>query len=659
MEHVRALLLEGKLPKLLWAECILHATTLINMTPSSTTNARTPYELWYNRTPSMQYIRVFGCSAYVHIPEHYRDKLDPRATLRMYLGVAAHKKGYRLLDLTTHTVVYSRDVEFDETTFPSLNRVTTPPSAPDFPLTTVPLPVPSVARPPSPPQPSTLDEMLQQDYTFVADSDPPQLPTKRVRFDDAALQSDTTTTDQSLTEPLLTDDDIQDHKDRMHIAHSLLAVRYIDEPATFKAAMRSSHATYWLLAAQAEFQSLTENETWTLVHPPRGRQILQNRWVFVVKYTTDGRIDRFKARLVIKGFLQQYGVYYDEIFSPVIRMEVLILLLTIAALLDYEVHQMDVKTAFLNGFLKEDIYMAQPEGFQVRGQEHLVCKLVNSLYGLKQAPRVWYETLSAFLLGLGFHKLIKDRCAFMRSTNNATCNVAVYVDDLLIIAPTISLVSEIKSALHSRFSMTDLGEAKHLLGWSIVRNRPKRTMFIHQHKYTTKVLHRFRDLISYPIATPSDPSTKLSTAMQPDSIEEQDAMRDVPYREAVGSVMYLMVGTRPDLAFYIQSVSQYLANPGQEHWKAVIRGLRYLAGTQELGIKLGGTCELTASSLADALTAYSDADYANCPDTRRSVGGDITMIAQAQYHGSLGSTTLLFCQLQKLSSLLFATVCRR
>ncbi|KAG3088370.1 hypothetical protein PI125_g18375 [Phytophthora idaei] len=173
----------------------------------------------------------------------------------------------------------------------------------------------------------------------------------------------------------------------------------------------------------------------------------------VVKYTGTGEIDRFKARLVIKGFLQEYGIDYNEIFSQVIRMEVLRPLLTIAALLDLEIHQMDVKTAFLNGFLEEEIYMAQPEGFKIPGKEHLVCKLLKSLYGLKQAPRVWYQTLSAFLESLGFCKLIKDSCVFCRTRGNVACYIAVYVDELLIIAPTPALVSELNSALKNRFSM--------------------------------------------------------------------------------------------------------------------------------------------------------------------------------------------------------------
>ncbi|GMF42168.1 unnamed protein product [Phytophthora fragariaefolia] len=393
--------------------------------------------------------------------------------------------------------------------------------------------------------------------------------------------------------------------------------------------MKSNHANRWHKAAKAEYNSLMENNTWVLVPPPKGRKTLTSRWVFVVKYTGTGEIDRFKARLVIKGFLQEYGIDYNEIFSLVIRMEVLRLLLTIAALLDLEIHQMDVKTAFLNGYLEEEIYMVQPEGFTIPGKGHLVCKLLKSLYGLKQAPRVWYQSLSVFLESLGFQKLIKNSCVFKRTVNNATCYIAVYVDDLLIIAPTPALVRELKSALKKRFSMTDLGEVKYLLGWSIQRDRKNRTIFIHQHQYATKVLDRFSDYIPYPIATPAERNVKLSVRSQPSSEVEKDAMKNIPYREAVGSIMYLMVGTRPDMAFYVREVSQFLANPGMEHWKAVVRGLKYLSGTKDYGLRLGGSLDVTSDNLADSLVAYSDSDYANCPDTRRSVGGYVTMLASS------------------------------
>ncbi|KAG2883895.1 hypothetical protein PC117_g25918 [Phytophthora cactorum] len=177
--------------------------------------------------------------------------------------------------------------------------------------------------------------------------------------------------------------------------------------------------------------------------------------------------------------------------------------------------------------------------------------------------------------------------------------------------------------------MTDLGEVKYILGWSIERNREARTIYIHQRKYATNVFDKFEHLISYPIATPSDRSITLTKSMEPQTSEEKEAMKDIPYREVVGSLMYLMVGTRPDLAFYMREVSQFLSNPGKEHWNAVVRGLKYLSGTTDQGLLLGGSKSIDNINLADNLTAYTDSDYANCRDTRRSVGGYVTMTGQS------------------------------
>jgi hypothetical protein len=327
--------------------------------------------------------------------------------------------------------------------------------------------------------------------------------------------------------------------------------------------------------------------------------------------------------------MQEYGIDYNEIFSPVIRMEVLRLLLTIGALKDLEIHQMDVKTAFLNGSLEEDIYMTQPEGYVVPGTEGRVCKLNKSLYGLKQAPRVWYETLCEFLTGLGFKRLIKDRCVFVGLFDGDLCYVAVYVDDLLIMASKLKTIKYIKSALHNRFKMSDLGEAAFLLGWSIVRNRNTRTISLHQTKYAQTILERFNHSNANPVAMPLDPSVRLSREMEPKTPEDVERMSKVPYREAVGSFLYLMMGTRPDLSNFLREVSQFCSNPGSAHWEAVKRGLKYLRGTTHHGIVLGGRHNLDLLREKRYLSAYSDADYANCVDTRRSVGGYLTLFCNS------------------------------
>ncbi|POM79156.1 LOW QUALITY PROTEIN: Gag-pol Polyprotein [Phytophthora palmivora] len=336
------------------------------------------------------------------------------------------------------------------------------------------------------------------------------------------------------------------------------------------------------------------NKNWVLVPRPTGREILRCRWGFLVKYTGTGKIDHFKARSVIKGFLQEYGIDYNEIFS----------LMEVVLSLDLEIHQIDVKTDFLNGLLEEEIYMPQPEGFPSPGQEDLTHK--ESIW-VEQAPRVRYQTLSAFLVKLSIFKLIKSNYVFIRTIDGVTCYIAVYVDGLLIIVPTRALITELKSALKKRLSITDLGEMKCLLGWSIQPDRNNRTIFVQ------KVIDRHSNYILYPSATPADRNVKLPVSSQPASEAGKVAMKSYPYRETVGSIMYLMVGTRPDMAFYMRKVSKFLANPGTEYWNAVVRGLKFLARKKDYDICLGGSQEVTPDNLADRLTAYNDSDYANYP----------------------------------------------
>nr|KAE8918680.1 Retrovirus-related Pol polyprotein from transposon TNT 1-94 [Phytophthora fragariae] len=422
-------------------------------------------------------------------------------------------------------------------------------------------------------------------------------------------------------DPVTSDKDLPSYE---QFVYALLAIKYVNEPQTYKQAIASGEAAQWGKAMDCEIHSHEENETWVLVPRPRGRNILKNRWVYVIKYKPDGSVDRFKARLVIKGSLQKYGIDYTEIFAPVVRMEILRLLLALAAAMDWEVEQMDVKTAFLNGFLEEEIYMEQPVGYVQPGKEDHVCVLKKSLYGLKQAPRVWYYTFYEAMMAEGFVRLIKDHCVFIKTRGKEICIISVYVDDLLVIGSK-AFVSEMKAILKRRFQMTDLGGVSYLLGWHIERRRSERIIFVHQEKYATKALDRFGLAQCRPVRSPEETSQKFGESDCPQTDAEKQDMEKFPYREAVGSFMYLMMGTRPDLANFVRQVSRYLQNPGPHHWNYVVRGLKYLNGTRNFGITLGAR-DVTTASLAHALSAYSDADYANSVDTRRSVSGYVTYL---------------------------------
>ncbi|GMF33463.1 unnamed protein product [Phytophthora fragariaefolia] len=374
--------------------------------------------------------------------------------------------------------------------------------------------------------------------------------------------------------------------------YALLVIQYVTEPQIDKQAIASNEAAQWGKAMDSEIQCHEDNETWVLVPRPKGRN--------------------------------KYGIDYTEIFATVVRMEILRLLLALAAAMDWEVEQMDVKTAFLNGYLDEEIYMELPVGYVQRGKEDHVCVLRKSLYGLKQAPRVWYYTFYEVMIAERFTRLVKDHCVFIKTRGNDICIISVYVDDLLVFG-TKPFVAGIKEMLKRRFQMTDLGGVSFLLGWHIERRRSEHIIFVHQDKYVTKVLDRFGLVQCRPVRPPDETWQKLSESDCPTTDAEKQEMEKFPYREAVGSFMYLMMGTRPDLANFVRQVSRRLHNPGPHHWNYVVRGLKYLNGTRDYGITFGAR-DVTNATLAHALSAYSDADYANNVDTCRSVSGYVTYI---------------------------------
>ena len=360
---------------------------------------------------------------------------------------------------------------------------------------------------------------------------------------------------------------------------------YDQTPTTHKQAMRSSYAEEWKDAMDEEIASLHKNHTWELVTLPRGRRSIGCKWVFSVKDGTSVSKGasagiRYKARLVAKGYAQREGEDYNEVFSPVVKHTSIRVLLALVAHLDMELEQMDVKTAFLHGDLKEDIYMSQPEGYAVAGKEDLVCKLQKSLYGLKQASRQWYKKFDTFMIKHGYARSSFDPCVYTRLLDDGSlvC-LLLYVDDMLIAARSMVEIDKLKSMLSKEFEMKDLGSAKKILGMEIVRDRSEGRLCLSQRGYLEKLLCRFDMDAAKPVSTPLAAHFKLSVMAAPSTDEEREYMASVPYVSVVGSLMYAMVCTRPDIAHAVSSVSRYMANPGKQHWQAVKWILRYLRGT--------------------------------------------------------------------------------
>jgi len=391
------------------------------------------------------------------------------------------------------------------------------------------------------------------------------------------------------------------------------ALESVAIPQSYIEAIKGPQAKEWRQGIAEEMQSLLKNRTWDLVELPKGRRALGTKWVLTVKEKADGS-RRFKARLVVKGFMQEAGVDYQETFAPVIKIQSLRILLGIGNQRRMYIHQMDVKTAFLNGVLEEDIYMEQPEGFRKSGKHRsLVCKLRRSLYGLKQSPRVWNKTFNQFLVRRGFTRCLGDEATYVCGEKTQQVYLGVYVDDLVIMSEDITRVKQVKKSLTDQFEMTDLGEVKTILGLRIWRNREKGVLTIDQAKYVENILVKYGMESATPLVTPLEVGVRLSKEMCPTTQKEKSEMKIKPYRSVIGSLMYLMICTRPDLGVAIGSLSRFLENPGEAHWESVKRVLRYLKGTATVGLRFQAQKSME-------IDGYVDADWGGCPDTRRSTG---------------------------------------
>ena len=393
------------------------------------------------------------------------------------------------------------------------------------------------------------------------------------------------------------------------------------EPQTFKQAINSDEGVHWKNAALDEMKSLEKHNTWELVDLPVGKKAIGCRWVFKRKLNKDGEIERYKARLVAKGYAQTYGVDYEETFAPVAKFKSIRTIVAIACELDLELHQMDVKTAFLNGDLEEEVYMKQPDGFVVSGSENKVCKLKKSLYGLKQAPRAWNNKIDGFLKSLGFKQSNEDFGIYIRNQNGEIFIISVYVDDLILASNSMKSMNEIKQQLSSTFEMSDLGELEYCLGVQVIRDRKAKTIKLSQEKYINEVLQKFNMQDAKAVSTPQillDNSIKSKPSLS------STAVLTFPYRQAVGKLMYASLITRADIATAVGYCSRYQQNPKSEHIIAVKRILRYLAGTRDLGLlyKASGNNKVE-------LIGYSDADYAGCIETRRSTSGYVFKLCGA------------------------------
>ncbi|KAM0002197.1 putative RNA-directed DNA polymerase [Helianthus debilis subsp. tardiflorus] len=386
----------------------------------------------------------------------------------------------------------------------------------------------------------------------------------------------------------------------------LSAITSNNEPKFFGQAIRDPK---WIDAMKAEIQALEQNQTWTLEDLPDGKRAIDSKWVYKIKYKPNGDIERYKARLVAKGFTQLEGIDFHDTFAPVAKLVTVRTLLAVAVKRGWHTHQLDVNNAFLHGDLDEDIYMKVPQGFQKEG-DNRVCKLNKSLYGLKQASRNWYQKFTTSLQNLGFKSSKADHSLFLFKRNGVFIAALIYVDDVIITGNDLTKIKFIKDFLDQQFSIKDLGPLKFFLGIEVART--KQGMVLSQRKYTLDILEDAGMLGCRPSSFPMEQNLRL------DKREEETRVDANQYRRLVGRLLYLQA-TRPDIAYSVNVLSQFVSDPRASHLEAANRVLRYLKKTPGQGILLakdGGT----------NLTAYCDSDWLGCPMTRRSRTGYLLLL---------------------------------
>lgn len=331
------------------------------------------------------------------------------------------------------------------------------------------------------------------------------------------------------------------------------------------------------------------------------------KWVFKIKRNADGSINKYKARLVAKGYVQRHGIDYEEVFAPVARIETIRFILALAASNTWEVHHLDVKTTFLHGELKEEVYVRQPEGFEVKGSEDKVYKLNKALYGLKQAPRAWNIKLNGILRGLRFVRCSKEPSLYQRKENNQLLIVAVYVDDLLVTGSNLKLIHEFKQEMATKFEMSDLGRLTYYLGIGVSQYAGGITLS--QERYALKILEEAGMSECNLCHIPMEPNLKLSKGPNEKRVSEKE------YRRSIGCLRYLL-HTRPDLSFVVGMLSRYMQEPRESHNVLLKQVLRYLRGTTSYGLSYERANGMD-------LIGYSDSSHNSDADDGRSTSGHI------------------------------------
>ncbi|GJS79018.1 retrotransposon protein, putative, ty1-copia subclass [Tanacetum coccineum] len=374
------------------------------------------------------------------------------------------------------------------------------------------------------------------------------------------------------------------------------------------------------------FNAHRYNKVWDLVDLPPNGKIVSSKWLFKKNTDMDGVVHTYKARLITKGFTQTYRVDFEEIFSLVADIRAIRILIVIVVFYDYEIWQIDVKITFLNGHLSEEVYMVQPEGLVNLKYPNRVCKLKHSIYGLKQASRQWNKRFDDEIKKFGFTQNHDEPCVYKKANGSNVTFLILYVDDILIIGNHIPKLQDVKSYLGKCFAMKDLGEAAYNLGIKIYRDRSRRLIGLCQSAYIEKILKRFFMVNSKHGSIPMQEKLKLCKSQCASTPTEVKRIQNIPYALIVGSIIYAMRCTLPDVAFAQNITRRFQQNPGKLHWTAVKNIMKYLCNTKDMFFIYEGDIKRELR-----VSCYTNVGYLTDADDLKSQTGYVFILNGAEY----------------------------
>lgn len=570
IESARSMLYHADLPKYLWAEAVNTAIYLLNRTPTSQTPNSTPYEIWTGQKATLDHAKVFGCEAFSHVPDQKRNKLEAKSQKLIFVGYDKNSTNYRLYNPENRKIVIARSVLFNENIGKDSHK------------------------------------NKKTQVAIEINYDVPEFTGETNHIENEGIENEIESNEEE--EEVTAAEPVPALRPQRNIRLPTRLQEYevnfsqFDVPDTYEEAISGEDAEKWKDAMRKESSVLKQNNTWCEVPWPKDKRVIESKWVFRKKNESE-----FKARLVARGF-QQKCEDMNDIYAPVVKLSTFRLFIVIANKFKLPIYQMDVKSAFLYGDIKEEVYMSLPG--ETRINSTTVCKLNKSIYGLKKSPKCWNDKFNSLMINLGFKRSESDWCLYVKNSEKGKLYVTLYVDDVLILGNNDSDIQNLKNVLKTNFDMKDLGKISNFLGINVNQNFDVGFTELDQSDYLKRMLQKYGMSNCKAISTPIDSNFDFNLLKN----EEHDANFEKVCRQIIGSLMYVVQGTRPDLCESISILSRFQTKSSEKLYIALKRVLRYVRGTLDCKLRFDTNCETL-------ICGYVDSDWGGDVDDRKSTTG--------------------------------------